>query len=49
MLAAVILELAATWERDPDKLSQMALQRLPPVVSYHAWGKTFTRSMSDPK
>jgi hypothetical protein len=49
MLAAVILELALRGERDPEKLSQMALRHLPPVVSYHAWGKTFTRSLSDLK
>jgi hypothetical protein len=49
MLAAVILEIASTGERDREKLSQMALQHLPPVVSYHAWGKRFTRSMSDLK
>jgi hypothetical protein len=47
MLAAVILELASMGERDPEKLSQMALRHLPRVVSYHACGKTFTRSLSD--
>jgi hypothetical protein len=39
MLAAVILELASTGERDPEKLSQLALRQLLPIVAYHAWGK----------
>jgi len=43
MLANAILEYASTGERDPEKLAQMALRHLPPVVSYHAWGKAFTR------
>jgi hypothetical protein len=36
MLAAVILEIASNGERNPDKLCEMALRHLPPVVSYHA-------------
>jgi len=46
MLANAILEYASKGERDPEKLAQMALRQLPPVVSYHAWGKTFTSSVA---